>query len=105
MYTHTAFKMLGEVTREETIKNLVEDLLGQSGLQEWETYHHAASHKVPDATKQELWSQNLSQGSAKSSSSQSMEAQENPRKKLRQESGVVSLQDQVSDPGDQGASS
>lgn len=44
--------MLGEVTQKEFIQDLVEDLLGQPGLQEWETYHHATFHKERVAAKQ-----------------------------------------------------
>lgn len=90
--THCAMKMLGAVTRKESVKDLVEDLLGQPGLQEWETYHHAASLQVPEAEMGEHWCRNFTQEAAKRSSRQSIQPQETPQKKRRQGSGTAGPQ-------------
>lgn len=102
---YTAFKMLGDVTRKNFIRDLAHDLLGLPGLQEWAKYSGAASSK-PRAGEHiaQVWAGHLSQESEISSSREIFEP---PSKKRKKESGAVEgqrPQEERPDPQDQGGS-
>lgn len=99
---HTAHQMLGEVSRKESIEDLVEDLLGQPGLQEWATCRQAASEKGRDAGEEaaQIWSRHVSQDSRELSASHSSEIQdEAPQTKRRKTLDAADPKTQVLDAG------
>lgn len=68
---HAAHQMLGEVDHKESMRDVVDSLLGRSGLKEWTRYSRAAltKRKVTRTTAQ-VWATQLSHESERWGSSQ-----------------------------------